>query len=385
MNHQNIKSGANRLLKKKFQQFGSDYVAAYSGLNQLSGIPDDIRQQMTAQQLFGVGISTEFNGCGGSAQSLAIAGKTLVEYGGNIGLAVSWLIHEITARWLILFWGTDRQKKTYLPRLAAGKKTASFAVSEPGVGAHPKHIKTSAEKVSDGYLLNGEKTYLTNGPMADFFIVIAVTGKIAGKNRFTAFIIPKDSPGLEVTDPLILPFLHPCPHGGIRLNNCRVTPEQMLGAPGSAYPDMVLPFRTIEDTLLMGLMIGGMEFLLRHLIFILNQNPMAPDDSLIRDLARTKYSIDGLTVICEAAAEKLDNNNDNELLLSARLFFRAQIGEILKTIERIIDTADIKPDHKITHMINDLSALMRIAESGLKLKLEKLGLFLLTGDQFLRD
>ena len=106
----------------------------------------------------------------------------------------------------------------------------------------PKHIKTHAEKTPNGFILNGEKTYLTNGPIADLFIVIAITGHQSGKSQFTAFIVPKDTPGLTVTDPIDFPFLRPSPHGGILLNDCCIKSEQVLGNPGEAYDKMVLPF-----------------------------------------------------------------------------------------------------------------------------------------------
>ena len=318
-------------IEKKFQSFGTDCIAGYPKLNQLSGFPKDIWQQMAGQRLFGIGISTEFNGHGGSSRSLANAGKALVEYGGNMGIALSWLIHEMVAAWMIMPFGTDKQKETYLPQLAAGEKTACLAVSEPGVGAHPKHIKTTAKKISaekktsDGYLLNGEKTYLTNGPIANFFIVIAITGQQSGKNQFTAFIVPKDTPGLKVTDPIDFPFLRPCPHGGILLTDCMVSQEQVLGNIGDAYEQMVLPFRTIEDTMMMGLVVGGMKYQLRQLVRQLDYQ-----ETIANEIARLHCTSKALDTVSLAAVDFIDNDTEDEKRIPLDLFFRNQAAKFQK-------------------------------------------------------
>ena len=204
---------------ERFSRFGANCIAEFPALHEMEQFPNNLWEQMIEKSLFGVTIDNEFGGQGQTLHSLTKAGMTLVEYGGNIGVAMSWLIHEMVARWLIFSFGTETQKKMYLPQLATGKKTACFAVLEPKVGAHPKHIKTSAKKVSAGFCLNGEKTYLTNGPIADLFIVIAITGQASGKNRFTAFIVHKEHLGLNGTEPYYFPFLWPPPQCGIHLKS----------------------------------------------------------------------------------------------------------------------------------------------------------------------
>jgi acyl-CoA dehydrogenase len=358
---------------ERFSRFGKKCIAEFPALHELAIFPDDLWEQMIKKKLFGVTIDNEFGGQGQTIYSLTKASITLVEYGGNMGVAMSWLIHEMVARWIVFSFGTERQKAIYLPQLATGKKTLCFAVSEPKVGAHPKHIKTSAKKISAGFCLNGEKTYLTNGPIADLFIVIAITGQASGKNRFTAFIVPKDTPGLNITDPINFPFLHPSPHGGILLKDCMVKPEQVLGNSGAAYTKMVLPFRTIEDTMMMGPITGGLKFLFRHLICQLKQQDILPDELLITETAQLKCALNALDAICEITAKELDKNIENENLLSLGLFFKAQTTGFLEKVGQIFEKKGIEPDQKITYMINDLSALTRIAENASKIKLAKIG------------
>lgn len=363
---------------ERFSRFGANCIAEFPALHKMEQFPNNLWEQMIKKSLFGVTIDNEFGGQGQTLHSLTKAGMTLVEYGGNIGVAMSWMIHEMVAQWLIFSFGTETQKKIYLPQLATGKKTACFAVSEPKVGAHPKHIKTSAKKVSAGFCLNGEKTYLTNGPIADLFIVIAISDQSFGKNRFTAFIVHKGTPGLNVTDPINFPFLRPSPHGGIHLKDCLVKPEQVLGNFGEAYDKMVLPFRTIEDTMMMGPITGGLKFLFRHLIYQLKQQDMLPDKLLISETAQLKCALDALDAICDVAAKELDNNIESENLLSLGIFFKKQTTGFLEKLGQIIKKEGIEPDQKITYMVNDLFALTRIAENASKIKLAKIGNSLFT-------
>lgn len=127
---------------------------------------------------------------------MAAAASRLSARGGVLGVTVSWLCHLMTARLHMAGRGTAAQRDHWLPRLAAGDSTLSLAISEPGAGAHPKHLATRAVRDGDDYVLDGEKTYLTNGPLADAFLVLAVTGAADGRKTFSAILVPADAPGL---------------------------------------------------------------------------------------------------------------------------------------------------------------------------------------------
>ncbi len=166
-------------------------------------------------------------------------------------------MHTPIARFLFPGFGSDMQKNTFLPGIAAGAKIPCLAISEPGVGGHPKRLATVAREHGSAYLLSGEKAYLTNGPIADLFVVLAITAEKGQRKSYTAFIVDAETPGLKKTGPLDLGFLRPCPHGGIILDGCEVDRGRILGRLGYAYTDMALPFRQIEDVMVMGLLVGG--------------------------------------------------------------------------------------------------------------------------------
>lgn len=218
--------------------------------------------------VLGLGVSKEFGGFASSSREICSALYELVLSGGNLGLGLSAMIHILVSGYVISRYADDPIKKKILPLLASGTSTCSFAVSEPGRGGHPKFIETRAEKnKSDAgnvfYSITGEKTYLTNGPVADYFVVIAVTDepsvKVVGRKNFSAFLVTSDKDGFEKTPQMKVPFFKPSPHGGIRLTCYKSGLSDIIGIPGKAYDDIVLPFRDVENCLMSGPVSGAMK------------------------------------------------------------------------------------------------------------------------------
>ncbi len=140
--------------------------------------------------------------------------------------------------------GTAAQRERYLPRVARGTAIAAFALSEPDAGSDVAAMTCSASEDGDAYLLNGEKTWISNGGIADFYIVFARTGtaRAAGtapakapraSDGISAFIVDATSPGLEIAQRIQV--IAPHPLATLRFNRCRVPRSQMLGAPGQGF------------------------------------------------------------------------------------------------------------------------------------------------------
>ena len=165
----------------------------------------------------------------------------VVERTGLLGEGGAWAGRQVVARFFIEGFGNAEQRTAWLPRLA------SVAISEPRVGAHPKLLTTRAEEDGDGYCIFGEKAWVSNGPLAEVFIVFAVTAVVEGRKRYSAFLVPRDTPGLSINEAAEYRALAPSRHCGLRLDGCRVPRSAMLGPPGAAYETMALPFRDVED------------------------------------------------------------------------------------------------------------------------------------------
>ena len=309
---------------------------------------------MGEEGLLGLSLPAEHGGLVGNYLSIAVVGEALLGRGHNPGIVLSWLLHNAVARFLILGFGDQRQQDTYLRRLASGEITAALAISEPGRGAHPKHIETSANRQGDSYVLRGEKSYLTNGPIADLFIVIAATEIDEGRRRFSSFLVSKDAAGLSLTEPMHLDFLRPSPHGGIILSDCAVPMSALLGKEGHAYEEMVKPFRALEDGLMMGPMVGAMgsqvEFLTKHL----REQDLDSPNELKQDLGELQSLLDTLRILAYETAGMLDSSVQHPEFPSLLISFRNLSTQFQDRFEHLMDIVGIEKDHELRRFTKDL-------------------------------
>jgi acyl-CoA dehydrogenase len=132
----------------------------------------------------------------------------------------------------ISLFGTDKQKARWLPGVATGETTAAFALSEPDAGSDVAALTTTARRDGDGWVLDGTKTFISNGGLADRYTVFARTGE-GGAKGLAAFVVDADAPGFEVVERI--PLMAPHPLATIRFNACRVHADRILGSPGEGF------------------------------------------------------------------------------------------------------------------------------------------------------
>jgi acyl-CoA dehydrogenase len=192
---------------------------------------------------------------------------------------------RVVTRFFIEGFGSAGQQAQWLQQIAA------VAISEPRVGAHPKLLTTRAEETADGYTIFGEKAWVTNGPLAAVFIVLAVTAIEDGRKRYSAFLVPRDTPGLTIDEAPQYRALAPSRHCGLKLDGCRVPRAALLGPPGQAYEAMALPFRDVEDAVGLFGLLGAFGFLMSRLA--------TPDEAARMSLG----ALVGLTAVFATAAE----------------------------------------------------------------------------------
>jgi acyl-CoA dehydrogenase len=133
----------------------------------------------------------------------------------------------------ISLFGTDEQKRAWLPRVAAGQAIAAFALSEPEAGSDVAAMQCAAVADAEGYVLDGEKTWISNGGIADFYVVFARTGEQPGARGISAFIVPAGTPGLSIAERIDVMAPHPLAR--LRFDGCRVPKSALVGAPGQGF------------------------------------------------------------------------------------------------------------------------------------------------------
>lgn len=129
--------------------------------------------------------------------------------------------------------GSAAQKAAYLPRVARGEAIAAFALSEPDAGSDVAAMACSARADGDDIVLDGEKTWISNGGIADFYVVFARSGEAPGSRGISAFIVDADTPGLEIAERIAV--IAPHPLARLRFTNCRIPAHQRIGAPGEGF------------------------------------------------------------------------------------------------------------------------------------------------------
>lgn len=133
----------------------------------------------------------------------------------------------------ISLFGTISQRQHYLPAIAAGDAIAAFALSEPGSGSDVAHIETTARDDGDYFILDGEKTWISNAGIADQYVVFARTGETPGAKGISAFIVEAGTPGFTV--PTLIDVIAPHPLGTLRFAGCRVPRQNLVGEQGQGF------------------------------------------------------------------------------------------------------------------------------------------------------
>jgi acyl-CoA dehydrogenase len=163
-------------------------------------------------------------------RSLCIIRETLARHD---GLADFSFAMQGLGTGAISLFGTPGQKREWLTKTRAGNALSAFALSEPKSGSDVANLDLAAREEGDSYVLDGEKTWISNGGIADVYTVFARTGEGAGAKGISAFIVPADTPGLSITERLEV--IAPHPLARLSFQNCRVPKSAMLGKPGEGF------------------------------------------------------------------------------------------------------------------------------------------------------
>lgn len=188
---------------------------------------------------YGVG-GTAYGGHGDTIDTRAVCllRETLAKHAGLADFA---LAMQGLGSGAISLAGSDEQKRRYLPRVANGTAIAAFALSEPDAGSDVAALALAAHDDGDAYVLDGEKTWISNGGIADFYVVFARTGEAPGARGVSAFIVDADTPGFTIAERLDV--IAPHPLARLRFDGARVAKTQRLGVAGEGFK---LAMRTLD-------------------------------------------------------------------------------------------------------------------------------------------
>ena len=195
--------------------------------------PEEAVKAAAEAGLMGVLIPREYGGAGLDALAFMLCIDELARACASTSVIVD--VHTSVGSEPILLFGSDEQKKRWLPRLASGELLGAFALTEPAAGSDAASLQTSARRNGDGYVLNGTKVFITNIGHAGLYIVFARTGPGERAAGVSAFIVPADSPGVKVGQVFKKMGLNGSPTGELVLEDVVVPAANRLGGEGEGF------------------------------------------------------------------------------------------------------------------------------------------------------
>ena len=222
------------LVKQMVREFAINEVKPIAAeIDVTERFPMENVEKMARYNMLGIPFPTEFGGAGGDNVSYAMTVEELSKVCGTTGVIVS--AHTSLCAAPIYQFGTQEQKEKYLTPLAKGEKLGAFGLTEPNAGTDAAGQQTTAVLEGDHYVLNGSKIFITNGGVADIFVVFAMTDKSKGTRGISAFIVEKGFPGFSIGKVEEKLGIRASSTTELVFENCIVPKENLLGKEGKGF------------------------------------------------------------------------------------------------------------------------------------------------------
>lgn len=301
-------------------------------------IPRELLDEMAAMGLFAIGFPEELGGSGFGRLGYCIAAEQLARanaslwnvVGGSVGLCAT----------AIELGGNAELRARYLPSLLAGRTIGAYALSEPGAGSDAGALRTTARRDGDRYVLDGAKTFITNAPIADVFAVFATVDRGAGSKGITAFVVERDTPGLEIGPNDAKMGLHGSTTAQLFFREVPVAEAQRIGEEGEGFG---IALRTLDRGRL-GLAahaVGAAQRLLEASVAYAKGRsqfgrPIAANQGVQWPLADAATEIHAARLMVHDAASRLDQGERvTDRAAMAKLFATEMLGRVADTAVQV--------------------------------------------------
>ncbi|ASS94735.1 acyl-CoA dehydrogenase [Peribacillus simplex] len=223
------------MMRKMVSAFAENEITPHIEAMETGVFPKTILQKMGELGLMGIPISEEYGGAGMDFMSYIIAINEISKVSPTLGVILS--VHTSVGTNPIVYFGTEEQKRKYVPKLAAGKYLGAFCLTEQSSGSDAASLKSKAVAVKEGgeYRINGSKVFITNGGEADVFIVFASTDPQKGSKGISAFIVEKGTPGLIIGKDERKMGLHGSSTVQVTFEDMKVPDANLLGKEGEGF------------------------------------------------------------------------------------------------------------------------------------------------------
>jgi len=231
------------MIRDLARQISEEKIVPVRGeLDETGEFPWEIMNVLAQSDLFGLFIPEEYGGLGKGCLELCIAVEELSR--ACVGVSTSYAANALGTYPLILF-GSDAQKKKFLPDIAAGKKLLAFGLTEANAGSDASGIQTTAKLDGNEYVLNGTKQWITNGSVADVYTIIAITDRAKGPRGASAFVVEKGIPGFTFGKKENKMGIRASITTELVFDNCRIPRENIIGKEGMGF---IVAMKTLDSS-----------------------------------------------------------------------------------------------------------------------------------------
>ncbi len=261
----------------------------------------------------------------------------------------------------ILLGGSETLRRRWVPAVLSGEAMASFAMTEPDAGSDVAAIATTARRDGSQYVLDGIKTFISNGGLADFYTVFASTDRAAGNKGLSCFVVPADAPGFRFVRPLHLSAPHPL--GEIAFESCRVPADHRLGAEGEGFKIGMATLDRLRPTVgaaACGMAQRALSEALQHAVTRRQFGKPLADYQLIQEkLARMATDLAAARLLVYRAVWEKDQGAERVTLEAAmaKAFATEAAQRIIDDAVQILGGRGVLADHPVDRLYRSIRAL----------------------------
>lgn len=268
-------------------------------------------------KLLGLSVPTCYGGCGYDALTTARAIEAFGHGYEDMGLVFSVSAHLLACAMPIVEYGDEKLKNRVLPKLCQGETIGANAITEENAGSDVFALKTRAIRAGDFYILQGHKSYVSNGPIADLFVVYAITNPAHGYLGMSAFVVEKDTPGLNVSEPFPKLGLTSTLACRITFEACHIPIANRIGNEGQGAQIFKQSMQW-ERSCLFAAYIGQMERQLEQSIMYAKERhqfgkPLGKHQAIAHRLADMKVRLEAVRLLLYRACWRFDQGQDASL------------------------------------------------------------------------
>ena len=346
-----------QMLRKMYREFAENEVKPLAEeIDEEERFPMETVEKMAKLGMMGIYFPKEYGGAGGDVLSYAMAVEELAKVCGTTAVILS--AHTSLCCAPIFEHGTEEQKKKYLPDLLSGRKIGAFGLTEPGAGTDASGQQTTAVLEGDHYVLNGSKCFITNGNVADTFVVFAMTDKKAGNHGISAFIVEKDFPGFSQGKHEKKMGIRGSSTCDLIFEDCIVPKENLLGKEGKGFKIAMMTLdggRIGIASQALGLAEGAIDEAVKYTKERVQfGRPLSKFQNTQFQLADMACRTQAAQFLVYSAAMKKQNHEDyNEAAAMAKLFAAETASDVTRRAVQLFGGYGYTREYPVERMMRD--------------------------------